>query len=140
MILRLISGLKGKGEGKLWLSMLSLRTSRFSSPSSSSCCCHVGRVWISTNWERAPRGSIPLWHYKPREDHQLAGLQVQDKVICLFPVCPCGFDKKERKNLNDCGNEQCSFAVLLRRSASWFIFTGNQSILAVIGPQVTSML
>ncbi|PWA15611.1 hypothetical protein CCH79_00018459, partial [Gambusia affinis] len=23
------------------------------------CCCHTGRDWISTNWERAPRGSIP---------------------------------------------------------------------------------
>lgn len=60
MILRLMSGLKGKGEGKVcWLSRLSLWSNGVSSPSSPSCCCHVGRVWMSTNWERAPRGSIP---------------------------------------------------------------------------------
>lgn len=60
MILRLMSGRKGKGEGKAcWLSRLSLWSSGVSSPSSPSCCCHVGRVWMSTNWERAPRGSIP---------------------------------------------------------------------------------
>lgn len=53
-ILQLMSGLKGKGEGKAWLSLCSSGVSLLPSAS-----CHVGRVWMSTNWERAPRGSIP---------------------------------------------------------------------------------
>lgn len=70
MILELMSGLKGNGEGKLWLS---LGAGEAASPSSDSCCGHEGRVWTSTNWERAPRGSIPsgtaegAWTSKRRE-------------------------------------------------------------------------
>lgn len=69
MILQLMSGLKGKGEGKACCpSKLSLWSSGVFSPSSPSCCCHVGRDWTSTNWERAPRGSIPFCRYRQTLD------------------------------------------------------------------------
>lgn len=55
-ILALMSALKGNGDGKPWSS---LGSGAAAWPSWSSCWGHVGRVWTSRKWERAPRGSIP---------------------------------------------------------------------------------